>query len=733
MKNIAKQLKQAGFNPYPASLKGKYGMNFLDGKPSYEAKKDNPAVVTWGDFRDRIISDEEIDTLFSTTTNICHVFNNCNEYNLVALDFDVKRIMKVGKDASIVSDPLLVTELQEYTASHLDKFGGCLLLTTPNQGIHVYVLLRRSDSLKIPKKFKVKNSPLGGDFLRKGMIAMLPPSVYDGKGYSWHSTSFESIRRFESLPELLNYFDIEFAGPDMNESQVVRTMAFPEDFDEQGRLKMIIDTELEKIRSCERGYQIFNNTLYEATCIITKYGINYMDESVIFDLIYPIAKEKAVNLDEHNEFTRTINSAIRSAKRHPKSVFHKKRENPSTEELEKYFNDRYNFRYNEINNQIEWKKIEDEKWKDLDDMDYNKICYGLDLEFGKFGEKRVSRLINGQLPKPYNAFKECFESFPAWDEETDYIKQVAETITVNPGQEEVWYLYLKRWMIAAVGCALEMYSDNGMRAINDNYLILHGDQGMLKSRWLNRLSFIQDSKYNFCGYFDVKDKDHRINLSRCAMINMDEIEVTSKKSEWGALKSLSTLSNQLLRMPYLHYNVSYPRRASFCGSMNPVEFLNDPTGNRRFLIITALKITMPPRDIIDCAWAQAHFLMLKGEKYWFDRDEIKQINENNSTYSKVIREEELLAENFDMPASEEDEGAVWLSTSAIFEMIQSLSLAKLNINNISSSFKSLGFPPSQRKQINGIRMKMWLVKIREDSKLNRKNNQNPNDYSEYDK
>ena len=84
-----------------------------------------------------------------------------------------------------------------------------------------------------------------------------------------------------------------------------------------------------------------------------------------------------------------------------------------------------------------------------------------------------------------------------------------------------------------------------------------------------------------------------------------------------------------MRKAYGHNNENMPRRASFAGSVNTAQFLNDTTGSRRFLCFEVEHIEYTHDIDINKVYAQALQLKEDGFRHWFNQEEIKEINANN--------------------------------------------------------------------------------------------------------
>ena len=78
------------------------------------------------------------------------------------------------------------------------------------------------------------------------------------------------------------------------------------------------------------------------------------------------------------------------------------------------------------------------------------------------------------------------------------------------------------------------------------------------------------------------DKDSLISLIENLIINLDEL-ATFSKGEINTLKSILSKTFAKKCHPFERKAKKLPQRASFIGSTNLTEFLNDPTGNVRWI------------------------------------------------------------------------------------------------------------------------------------------------------
>ena len=87
-------------------------------------------------------------------------------------------------------------------------------------------------------------------------------------------------------------------------------------------------------------------------------------------------------------------------------------------------------------------------------------------------------------------------------------------------------------------------------------------------------------------------KDDLIALSQYALICCEELD-TMSASEMNQLKAAVTMQYINERAAYAHYAEQRKHINSFCGTGNNPEFLNDPTGTRRWLPFEVESIVSP--------------------------------------------------------------------------------------------------------------------------------------------
>lgn len=351
-------------------------------------------------------------------------------------------------------------------------------------------------------------------------------------------------------------------------------------------------------------------------------------------------------------------------------------EKPSfIDRLEIFLNNRYNFRYNKVLGKLEFKTINSTKYKPMTDFTENSILREILKAKVKCSINSLRNLLHSDYCEMFDPFEVYFENLPKNEDEIDYIEQLADTITTT--KQDLWRICFKKWFVAMVACVLDE------KQVNQTVIVFSGKQGLGKTTWIEKLMPQSLKEYIFSGTINPSNKDTLIHLAECMLINLDELE-NLNRSEIGSLKEIITKTHIRMRKAYGHNNENMPRRASFAGSVNTAQFLNDTTGSRRFLCFEVEHIEYTHDIDINQVYAQAFSLYSNGFRHWFNQEEIKEINQNNEQYQLRSPEEELLLTWFE-PA-EKDKAQYFFNTTQIAQILST----RANMNITESSIRKLG-------------------------------------------
>lgn len=380
------------------------------------------------------------------------------------------------------------------------------------------------------------------------------------------------------------------------------------------------------------------------------------------------------NTHEYNKSTLSIspNDEISEQSKSIKSSeddTDEEEEKPSfIDRLETFLNYRYSFRYNVVSGKLEYKATKATLWKPVTDFVENSILREIMKAKVKCNINTLRNLLRSDYCEQFDPFKNYFDNLPNNEDATDYITELANTITTT--KQDLWEVCFKKWFVAMVACV------TNDKAINQTVIVFSGKQGVGKTTWIEKLIPKPLKDYMFSGTINPNNKDTLIHLAECMLINLDELE-NLNRTEIGTLKELITKTHIRMRKAYGHNNETLPRRASFAGSVNTAQFLNDTTGSRRFLCFEVVHIEYTHNIDINQAYAQARQLYKDGFRYWFNQEEIKEINANNEQYQIRSPEEELLLTWFDL--ADRDTANAFLNTSQIGAKLADK--AKLNITD----------------------------------------------------
>lgn len=357
--------------------------------------------------------------------------------------------------------------------------------------------------------------------------------------------------------------------------------------------------------------------------------------------------------------------------------------------LELFLSNKYVFRHNMVSGKLEFQYFGKKKWNVMNDFIENSMLRECLKGRIKTNLSSLRNLLYSDFCVLFNPFEDYFFNLPSYDEKTDYITELANTITTT--KQDLWQQCFKKWLVAMVGCVLDD------KVINHTVIVFSGKQGLGKTTWVEKLVPKPLKEYLFSGTINPNNKDTLVQLSECMLINLDELE-NLNRSEIGSLKEIITKTQIRMRKAYGHNNETMPRRASFAGSVNTAQFLNDSTGSRRFLCFELEGIKYQHNVDINMAFSQALFLFKSGFRYWFDQEEIKSITENNEQYQLHSPEEELLLTWFE-PCPKE-EANLFLNASQIAAKIADRTKLNLNdgtINKLGKALKKHNFTRLMRQ------------------------------------
>ena len=146
---------------------------------------------------------------------------------------------------------------------------------------------------------------------------------------------------------------------------------------------------------------------------------------------------------------------------------------------------------------------------------------------------------------------------------------------------------------------------------HDNVLVIHGNQGKMKSTFISRLSPAYASAQG------TTEKDELLRYHKNSIIEFEEIDGLTRKADVAALKKFFSSTEDDIRPPYGRESIVLKRAYSCCATANTSDFLKDLTGNRRYIVVSV------GSNVIDSDW-------------------LLDINERNQFWSQIKEDKNIL-------------------------------------------------------------------------------------------
>ena len=332
----------------------------------------------------------------------------------------------------------------------------------------------------------------------------------------------------------------------------------------------------------------------------------------------------------------------------------------------------------------EWRSPD--QWFEVKDRLVNSLCSILSKQ-KDVNAKKIWQVIDSDFVPLYNPIREYLNRLPPWDETTNPILDLALSVNVKGGPDEqlLFYACLRKWLVGMVAGWLEE------KTVNEEILVLIGEQGIYKTRWFEHLLPPELSDYfNSTSSFGKMDKDEVLSLSQFGLICLDEIDAL-KSEAMSRLKWAVTTKATDTRKPYAHNSERRIHIASYCGTSNNLQFIDDDSGTRRWLTFEVESIRSPFEYPIHHKeiFAQAYALYLKGFRYWFEGKETDIVQLHNQQFEVPKPEQELVSKYYRVPAK--GEACEFVSATEIMQTIGGLLINRLTANKLGRAMKAMGF------------------------------------------
>ena len=341
---------------------------------------------------------------------------------------------------------------------------------------------------------------------------------------------------------------------------------------------------------------------------------------------------------------------------------------------EEFMQRRYEFRYNTMTTVTEYRERNTFcfYFRPLSSRVRNSIAMNARLEGLSLWDRDVVRYLDSDRIPIFNPIEDfLFGLDVRWDGH-DRIRELAARVPCN---NRHWADLFYRWFLNMVA----HWRQTDRKYANCTVPLLVGPQAYRKSTFCRSLLPPELQAY-YTDRIDFSNKrDAEISLNRFALINMDEFD-QNRVNQQAFLKHIPQKPIVNVRRPHGTATQEMRRYASFIGTSNHKDLLTDTSGSRRYIVVD---VTGP----IDCSpidyeqlYAQAMHDLYKGERYWFDPEDEKVMNESNQEFQVMPIAEQLFHEYF-RAATEGEECEQFLAIE-ILEQVQHDSKIRVSDCNI---------------------------------------------------
>ena len=398
----------------------------------------------------------------------------------------------------------------------------------------------------------------------------------------------------------------------------------------------------------------------------------------------------------------------------------------TVEDIQNFLMDRILLRHNVITRRVEYRlpssyENEGTEWQPISDRVVNSLWSELSAE-KVVRAQDIYRVLESDFVPEFNPFTFYLEHLPPWNGE-DYIFAMSVSVSVKApikreksdacigsipdpwsptrslsereeaqseikGEVEEQMLfaqYLKKWLVGMVAGWIDPH------VVNNVILVLIGEQGSYKTTWFN---YILPPELR--AYFYTKTnasrmgRDDLLILAQYGLVCCEELD-TMRPSELNQLKAAVTMPSIDERAAYAHFHEHRKHIASFCGTGNNMQFLSDPTGNRRWLTFEVESIESPREEPFEYEgiYAQAYALYQQGFQFWFSREEILKLAEHNRQFETPRLESELVQLYFRKPVGVG--GGIFMSVARAMQIVSANISQKISAVYLGRAFMEQGF------------------------------------------
>ena len=380
-----------------------------------------------------------------------------------------------------------------------------------------------------------------------------------------------------------------------------------------------------------------------------------------------------------------------------------------TRRLLDYLERKYEMRYNTALGCTEIRKANSsEPFAPADDRVRNTLAIKARLDGIDVWDKDIRRYTESRFVKTFNPVDAFLKRLKGQWDGKDHIGALAGCV---PNDNARWGDWFHTWFLAMVAQWMGLDATHG----NSVALLLISRQGYKKSTFCKRL-LPKELQWGYNDNLVISEKQNTLRaMSQSLLINIDEFNALSAKTQEGFLKNIMQLASIKLRQPYRQQQVTLPRVASFIATANVSDVFSDPSGCRRFIAVTLTSpIRLPEHIDYEQLYAQAVAELESGMRYWFNAVDTQVIMENNVQYQQHTPVEALFFDSFTIP-KDLAKGA-YMTASSIFNLLRQRYGSQLSLTSLSHFGRMLANIPNLHSKHSSHGTE-YLVAIRDSAKL----------------
>ena len=347
-----------------------------------------------------------------------------------------------------------------------------------------------------------------------------------------------------------------------------------------------------------------------------------------------------------------------------------------TRRLLDYLERKYEMRYNTALGCAEIRKAgSDEPFVLADERMRNTIAIKARLDGIDAWDKDIRRYTESEFVKAFNPVDDFLKGLQGrWDGK-NHIEALADCV---PNDNARWAEWFHTWFLAMVAQWMGLDVSHG----NSVAPLLISRQGYRKSTFCKRL-LPEALQWGYNDNLIMSEKQNTLRaMTQSLLINIDEFNALSAKTQDGFLKNVMQLASIKLRQPYRQQQLTLPRVASFIATANVSDVFSDPSGCRRFIAVTlTAPIRLPDHIDYEQLYAQAVAELDCGRRYWFDEADTQAIMTNNQHYQQRTPAEALFLDCFSIP--KDLTKGVYMTAASIFSLLRQRYGSQLNLTSLS--------------------------------------------------